>query len=505
MPPTPCTPTRATCAHRFARHRPRTMEWLGAGVACMLLLALGSAPAQAALAYNSNGVAISGMTLTSTGSTAKATFTVNTNRTRYFPKIVLKVRDSAGRNYDFVQRNGFTISPSRTFSGSRTGLPDGTYKVRVAYSLNGSTWENTAPEETVTVGPHNMDGIGIKNIDTSVFGSTVTTKYTIDTVRPVSFAPITVATRDASGNNLDFGNRSQTVNGQQSFTASRTLSPGTYRPRVVYTLDGTRWVNLSTEKSFTIPSAEASPSPDPAPLPSGNPEPPPGGPWTVAFSDEFNDTAFDTTKWDYKYPRSGDMAYSNWNNGEAQWYKRENITEGGGYLSLTAKRESTTSPSSGRTFDHSSGLIQSKPSFNFQHGYMEARMKLPKGSGFWPAFWTWSSNEQWPPEIDAMEFYGDNTSLLDQTYHGPDGSDGSRISNADWTADWHTFAVDWEPGRLTWYVDGVATKTLSEAPALKMYLIANLAVANGTRAPAPNSSTPLPSSMKIDYIRAWKR
>ncbi len=65
--------------------------------------------------------------------------------------------------------------------------------------------------------------------------------------------------------------------------------------------------------------------------------------------------------------------------------------------------------------------------------------------------------------------------------------------------------VDWEPGRLTWYVDGVATKTLNEAPALNMYLIANLAVANGSRAPAPNASTPLPSSLKIDNIRAWKR
>jgi len=117
-------------------------------------------------------------------------------------------------------------------------------------------------------------------------------------------------------------------------------------------------------------------------------------------------------------------------------------------------------------------------------------MKLPKGSGFWPAFWTWLTSEQWPPEIDAMEFYGDNTSLLYQTYHGPNGSDGSRVSNADWTADYHTFAVDWEPGRLTWYVDGVATKTLNEAPALNMYLIASLAVANGARAPAPDASTP---------------
>src|SRR5215210_5353936 len=98
--------------------------------------------------------------------------------------------------------------------------------------------------------------------------------------------------------------------------------------------------------------------------------------WTLAFRDEFNDTALDTTKWDTKYPRSGDMAYSNWNNGEAQWYKAANISEGGGSLRLSAEREKTTSPYSGRTFNYASGLIQSKPAFNFRYGKMVARMKL---------------------------------------------------------------------------------------------------------------------------------
>jgi beta-glucanase (GH16 family) len=227
--------------------------------------------------------------------------------------------------------------------------------------------------------------------------------------------------------------------------------------------------------------------------------------WTLAFRDEFNDTALDSTKWDTKYPRSGDMVYSNWTNGEAQWYKRANISEGGGSLRLTAKREKTTSPYSGRTFNYTSGLVHSKPAFNFRYGKMAARMKLPKGSGFWPAFWTWPSNEQWPPETDAMEFYGDNARLIYQTYHGHNGANGSSVRHTDWTAGWHTFTVDWQPGRLTWYVDGLATKTVTEAPSLNMYLIANLAIANGARAPAPNASTRFPSSLKIDYIRVWKR
>ena len=226
--------------------------------------------------------------------------------------------------------------------------------------------------------------------------------------------------------------------------------------------------------------------------------------WRLAFSDEFNDTELDTSKWGWKYPRSGDMIHSNRDNGEAQWYRRENVTERDGHLRLVARRERTVSPYSGETFDYTSGLIQSKPSFNFRYGYMEARMRLPSGSGFWPAFWTWPSNEQWPPEIDVMEFYGDSLSRLYLAYHGEGGSTGTTVSTQDWTSGWHTFAVHWEPGRLTWYVDGVPRKTVDRAPALDMYLIANLAIANGDRAPAPSSSTPFPSALKIDYIRVWK-
>jgi len=328
----------------------RTLALLAAG---LLLLSCASAAAQATLAYNSNGVAVSDMTLTSTGSTARATFTVNTDRERSFSKIVLKVRDSAGRNYDFVHHNGVDISSSQTFSGSRDEFPDGTYTAEVAYSLDGSTWVRISPARPFTVGPHIADGVGLYDFSVSVSESEVSARYTIDTVRPVSFAPLTVAVRDASGNNLDYGKRFQMVDGQQSFTASRALSPGTYRSWVTYTLDGTQWTKLGTGKSFTIPEESAATGSDT--LPAGNAEPPPAGPWSLAFSDEFNDTALDTTKWDWKYPRSGDMAYSNWNNGEAQRYKQGNIAEKGGSLSLTAKRESTTSPTSGRTFDYTSG------------------------------------------------------------------------------------------------------------------------------------------------------
>jgi len=228
-------------------------------------------------------------------------------------------------------------------------------------------------------------------------------------------------------------------------------------------------------------------------------------PGRLVFSDEFDDGVVDEAKWDFEYPRHGDMAHSNWDNGEAQWYKRENVTEVGGRLLLIARRERTVSPESGRAFGYSSGLIQSKPSFSFRYGYMEARMRLPKGSGLWPAFWTWPSNEQWPPEIDVMEFYGDNPTLTHQTYHYAGGSSGSEAAAEDWTSGWHTFAVDWRPDGLDWYVDRRRVKSAAKAPAVDMYLIANLAICSPKRCAAPDSSTRLPAALRVDYVRVWKR
>lgn len=221
---------------------------------------------------------------------------------------------------------------------------------------------------------------------------------------------------------------------------------------------------------------------------------------SLAFNDEFNGAGLDTSKWSTQYPRPGSMCCSNPNNGEAQWYLNRNVVEQNGELHLVAKRESYNG------FAYTSGLIQSKQSFNFTYGYAEARMWVPKGSGFWPAFWTWPQNELWPPEIDAMEFYGDNVHRVYMTYHGSQGSNASIATDTDWTTGWHTFGIDWQPSSIRWYIDGNLVKTLtrSDVSTTPMYLIANLAIANGSRAPAPNSSTTFPSPLRIDWVRVWK-
>lgn len=164
-----------------------------------------------------------------------------------------------------------------------------------------------------------------------------------------------------------------------------------------------------------------------------------------------------------------------------------------------------------------SGIITSNESFRMTHGYAEARLKLPGGRGLWPAFWLLNSHYvQDSPEIDIMEFLGQDRDRLYHTYHYFDVSDNWRkIStpsfpslNADWTADWHTFGLEWAPREIIWYVDGQEVRRIDDSEYRianqAMYLLANLAV-GGTWPGAPDETTPFPATYEIDYIRAYEK
>jgi beta-glucanase (GH16 family) len=110
-------------------------------------------------------------------------------------------------------------------------------------------------------------------------------------------------------------------------------------------------------------------------------------------------------------------------------------------------------------------------------------------------------------EIDVMEVLGRAPAVQEMHYHAQHRHFGeSWTSPQDLSKDFHTYAVDWEPRSITWYVDGVerfhfsnASRVVKEA----MYLILNLAV-GGTWAGDPDASTPFPAAMQVDWIRVWQ-
>lgn len=168
-----------------------------------------------------------------------------------------------------------------------------------------------------------------------------------------------------------------------------------------------------------------------------------------------------------------------------------------------------------------SGIITSYNSFRFLYGRVEMRARMPAGKGLWSAFWLLNAyyNQDQPedPEIDIIEAIGDRTTTANQAYHYKVDNNGDgfyksveSIENRsfidDFSADFHTYSVDWSKGLLIYYVDGVEVRRIEGdlVSDEQMYIIANLAVGGWFPGPA-DETTPFPARFEIDYIRVYQR
>ncbi|MEV4533769.1 family 16 glycosylhydrolase [Asanoa sp. NPDC049518] len=243
--------------------------------------------------------------------------------------------------------------------------------------------------------------------------------------------------------------------------------------------------------------------------------PPPGA---LVWSDEFNGpagSAVDQSKWRF------DIGGSGWGNNEQQYYTnstRNAAMDGAGNLVITARREN---PSNFQchygTCQYTSARLLTAATFNRTYGRFEARMKIPRGQGIWPAFWMLGNPVNWPTsgEIDIMENIGREPNMVHGTIHGP-GYSGAEGIGAGYTiggafADaFHTFAVDWSPNLIIWYVDGNEYQRRTPADLggdrwvfdHNFFMIMNVAV-GGYWPGYPDGSTSFPQSMTVDYVRAY--
>ncbi|MFE4258788.1 lectin [Streptomyces sp. NPDC056883] len=240
----------------------------------------------------------------------------------------------------------------------------------------------------------------------------------------------------------------------------------------------------------------------------------------VTFSDEFDGpagSAVDGAKWQIE---TGD----NVNNHERQYYtagNRNAALDGQGHLAITARRENPANYQCwyGRC-EYTSARLNTAGKFTTTYGRVEARMKIPRGQGMWPAFWMLGSDigqVGWPDsgEIDVMENVGFEPSTVHGTLHGP-GYSGSGGIGAGYAlpggqafADaFHTFAVDWSPNAITWSVDGTVYQRRTPADLggkqwvfnKPFFLILNLAV-GGYWPGDPNGSTVFPQQLLVDWVR----
>lgn len=226
----------------------------------------------------------------------------------------------------------------------------------------------------------------------------------------------------------------------------------------------------------------------------------------LMFEDTFDGSRLDRSTWAVCYPYR-DQDCTNEFNGELQSYTEDSIEVRDGTARLTAVDERARAyrhDGSLQDMAYRSGLISSHDSFSFIYGYAEFRVKLPGGRGLWPALWLLPQSGEWPPEIDVMELLGDSRDTVYMTLHVENGEPQEMSwSGPDFTRGWHTFAVDWTPEALVWYVDGVErARTSDGVPSVPMHLIANVAVGGEWPGP-PDASTEFPATMEIDYVRVW--
>ena len=244
--------------------------------------------------------------------------------------------------------------------------------------------------------------------------------------------------------------------------------------------------------------------------------------WTLVWSDEFNGpdgSAPDPSKWTY------DLGGKGFGNNELETYtsRPENVQQKGGNLVITARKESFTG-SDGTPRDYTSARIKTEGLFDRAYGRFEARIKIPRGQGIWPAFWMLGNDiakVSWPDcgEIDIMENIGKEPSIVHGTIHGPGysgekgiGSPFSLPDDQKFADDFHVYAVEWEPKQIRFYVDDhlYATRTPADLPAgakwvydHPFFIILNLAV-GGYWPGNPDKTTEFPQQMLVDYVRVYE-
>jgi hypothetical protein len=237
----------------------------------------------------------------------------------------------------------------------------------------------------------------------------------------------------------------------------------------------------------------------------------------LVWSDEFNGPAGskpDPAKWTID-PGTGQ-------NNEIQYYTNNNNAnmDGAGSLVIEARRETA----GGR--DYTSHRMNTGNKFHVQYGRIEARVRVPKGNGLWPAFWMMGADfltgRPWPynGEIDIMEVLGRNTLEGYSTLHAPQYNGGGGYGQkynapggVDFANAFHVWSAEWDSRGIRFRVDGVEvfyaskeTVETTRGPWVfdhPFYIILNLAVGGDFPGPV-DATTPFPSRMLVDYVRVYK-
>ena len=216
---------------------------------------------------------------------------------------------------------------------------------------------------------------------------------------------------------------------------------------------------------------------------------------------------------------SNTAAGGGWGNRERQYYvpSLATLTDQGALRILATKSEADkyTCYYKGAC-EWVSGKYITKDKVTFKYGRFEARIKGPVGAGTWGAFWMLGADiddRPWPwcGEIDVTELVGKDPlqsyGYLHGLLSGGFGGRGTTVSMPNgFASEYHTYAVDWLPDQVDWYLDGVLFGSQPKVDKdwvfdHPFYLIVNLAMGGNLGGPIdPNLNH---ASMDFDWIRFY--
>lgn len=243
----------------------------------------------------------------------------------------------------------------------------------------------------------------------------------------------------------------------------------------------------------------------------------------LVWKDDFDGKKLNKKNWNYEIHEPG------WVNNELQSYgtsTKNTYVKDGCLVIQPIKKENPNG-----TVSYTSGRVNTMDKHTFTYGRVEARLKVPKGQGYLPAFWMMPNDEsfygQWPKcgEIDIMEVLGHDTPTVYGTLHFGEPHSSAQgsytLESGNFADEFHVFAVEWEPGEMRFYCDDVNYKTINNwytkrqgfgevtfpAPFDQpFYIIFNVAV-GGDWPGYPDETTTFgeEAQMVVDYVKVYQK
>ena len=237
--------------------------------------------------------------------------------------------------------------------------------------------------------------------------------------------------------------------------------------------------------------------------------------YKLVWHDEFSTRTINSGRWTFQTADAG------WVNHELQTYVNGRSPKG------TKVAESSNGTLKIYTFKEDdkvySARMYGRKLTGFKYGYIEARIKLPKGKGTWPAWWMFPvDSSNWPDcgEIDIMEEVGVDPNLVSSSFHckaynHPNHTQKTHEMYCVGAEEgFHIYAIEWTEDYMRTYVDGKEqlyfendhqdnndTWPFNKA----FYPILNVAWGGDWGGYKGIDETALPLTMEVDYVRVWQK